>query len=83
MLRSEEYTAIKTHYDQVSRAHFPQSYFAPEDMRFAASDALFPPPELAVVLGVEYETQCRQLCLGPCPTWAEVQTHFRELKELL
>ena len=34
---------------------FEHSYFAPRDMSFASSDALFPPPELARVLGPEYE----------------------------
>jgi len=43
MLRSAEYIAIKTDYDQISRAHFPRSYFFPERMSFARSDALFPP----------------------------------------
>src|ERR1700694_557180 len=47
MLRSAEYTAIKTDYDQISRAHFSKSYFFPEAMSFARSDALFPSSELA------------------------------------
>ncbi len=42
MLRSDEYGAIKADYDQISRTHFPKSYFCPEDMSFARSDALFP-----------------------------------------
>jgi nucleotidyltransferase AbiEii toxin of type IV toxin-antitoxin system len=83
MLASAEYAAIKADYDAVSRAHFSQSYFAPDDMRFAVSDALFPSRELGALLEAEYETQCRQLCLGRYPSWAEVQSRFRELKELL
>lgn len=83
MLRSDEYAAIKADYDEISRAHFARSYFAPQDMSFATSDALFPAGELAASLGREYETQCRQLCLGPYPAWTDVQARFLELKELL
>jgi hypothetical protein len=43
MLKSAEYAAIKADYDQISRSHFSRSYFCPEDMSFAKSDALFPP----------------------------------------
>jgi hypothetical protein len=82
MLRSAEYSAIKTDYDQISRAHFPRSYFFPEGMSFARSDALFPPPELTTI-GPEYEAQCRMLCYGPYPSWAEVQARFVEMRDLL
>jgi len=83
MLRSEEYGAIKADYDQISKTHFPASYFFPEGMRFAGSDALFPPSELAATIGAEYEGQCKMLCYGPYPTWAEVQACFLELRDLL
>jgi len=43
MLKSAEYAAIKADYDQISRTHFSKSYFHPDDMSFARSDALFPP----------------------------------------
>src|SRR6202030_1936606 len=62
MLKSAEYTAIKADYDEISRTHFPRSYFHPEEMNFANSDALFPPAELAKVIGAEYEAQCKMLC---------------------
>jgi hypothetical protein len=52
-------------------------------MSFARSDALFPPAELAEAIGAEYEAQCRVLCYGPHPSWAEVQARFRELRSLL
>jgi hypothetical protein len=52
-------------------------------MSFARSDALFPPPELAVTIGAEYEAQCRQLCYGPYPSWNEVQARFSEIRRLL
>lgn len=83
MLRSDEYAAIKADYDQISRAHFPKSYFFPQQMNFAQSDALFPPPELAAVIGAEYETQCRMLCYGPYPAWADVQARFLNMRDLL
>lgn len=83
MLRSAEYAAIKTDDDQISRSHFSKSYFFPEGMSFAHSDALFPPQELAAVIGPEYATQCRMLCYGPYPSWADVQGRFLQLRDLL
>ena len=83
MLRSDEYEIIKTDYDKISRTHFPKSYFYPNDMRFSRSDALFPPVELAAIIGAEYEAQCRMLCYGPYPSWAEVLARLVELQELL
>lgn len=83
MLKSGEYGAIKADYDQISRVHFPKSYFYPEEMSFATSDALFPPPELAAAIGAEYESQCRMLCYGRFPSWADIQARFLELRELL
>ena len=83
MLQSSEYAAIKADYDRISRAHFPRSYFYPDGMRFSRSDALFPRPDLAAVIGAEYETQCRMLCYGPYPSWVEIQARLLELRELL
>ena len=83
MLDTDEYAAIKADYDSISRAHFAQSYFAPEGMSFAGSDALFPPPELGQTIGREYETQCRQLCFGAFPSWEEVQARFVDLRARL
>jgi hypothetical protein len=83
MLSSAEYAVIKTDYDEVSRRHFPTSYFFPEGMRFAVSDALFPPAELEIVIRNEYETQCRMLCYGPYPPWDEVQSRLLKLREIL
>jgi Nucleotidyl transferase AbiEii toxin, Type IV TA system len=83
MLKSGEYAAIKADYDRISRAHFGRSYFYPEAMRFAESDALFPPPGLAAALGVEYEAQCRMLCYGLFPPWAAVQERLLDLRNLL
>lgn len=83
MLRSDEYASIKLDYDAVSRAHFANSYFEPPNMSFAASDACFPNRDLARALGVEYETQCRQLCFGPYASWEDVCARFEDLKALL
>ncbi|HLZ42568.1 MAG TPA: nucleotidyl transferase AbiEii/AbiGii toxin family protein [Candidatus Sulfotelmatobacter sp.] len=83
MLRSPEYAAIKADYDQISRTHFSKSYFFPEEMSFARSDALFPPPELMTVIGAEYEAQCRMLCYGPYPAWADVQARLLNMRDLL
>lgn len=83
MLRSPEYAAIKKDYDRISRAHFSRSYFPPEGMSFAKSDALFPPQGLAGAIGAEYERQCRLLCYGPYPSWDEIQARFGEFRGLL
>lgn len=83
MLKSDEYAAIKTDYDLISRMHFPNSYYFPEGMRFANSDALFPPDPLAAALGRDYEAQCKQLCYRPYPGWDEVLVRFIQLRDLL
>jgi hypothetical protein len=83
MLKSPEYEQIKEDYDRVSRASFARNYFFPEAMRFAVSDALFPPPELAAVIAPMYEEQGRMLCYGTAPSWAEVQSRLAEIRELL
>ncbi len=83
MLWSKEYGTIKTDYDHISRTAFPKSYFYPEDMRFSLSDALFPPAELATVIGAEYEEQCRLLCYAPYPHWRDVLARFAELRAVL
>jgi hypothetical protein len=83
MLASDEYTAIKADYDRISRAHFSRSYFCPEEMSFARSDALFPSAELSAAISSEYEAQCRLLCYGAYPSWAQIQDGFEQLRHLL
>ncbi len=83
MLKSDEYARIKTDYDRISRTHFPRSYFYPQAMSFAKSDALFPPPALARQIAEEYQSQCRTLCYGPFPTWQQVQDRFKAIQNLL
>lgn len=83
MLASDEYKNIKDDYDAISRAHFARSYFAPDEMNFAGSDALFPSGDLATTIQVEYEAQCRQLCFGSYPPWDGVQARFEELRAFL
>lgn len=83
MLKAAEYAAIKQDYDTISRAHFAKNYFYPAGMSFAKSDALFPPVDLAKVIGVEYEGQSKLLCFGAYPPWDEVQAKFLEIRDLL
>ena len=83
MLKSDEYAAIKADYDRISRAYFEKSYFYPADMRFANSDALFPPEKLSPIIAAAYEEQCKLLCYGPYPSWPELQARFNELRALL
>lgn len=83
MLNSTEYPEIKTDYDRISRASFAKNYSYPPDMRFAASDALFPPTSLAAIIGPAFDAQCRLLCYGPPPSWNDVQARLLELRDLL
>ena len=83
MLKSDEYPAIKSDYDKISRIHFPRSYFHPDEMSFARSDALFPPVDLSAVISAEYDVQCRMLCYGPYPSWAEIQSQLVSHRGLL
>ena len=83
MLKSDEYAAIKKDYDAISRESFPKSYFYPDGMSFAKSDALFPPPDLAKIISVEYEAQCKLLCYGPYPLWKEVQARLLQIRGFL
>jgi hypothetical protein len=83
MLESSEYAAIKADYDRISRAHFARDYVHPEEMSFRRSDALFPPAALAEAIGREYEAQCRLLCYGGYPPWAEVRLRLEEMRGLL
>jgi hypothetical protein len=83
MLKSDEYVAIKTDYDAISREYFARSYFHPEGMSFAKSDALFPAADLSKIISVEYEAQCKLLCYGPYPSWEKVQARLRKIRDLL
>jgi hypothetical protein len=83
MLESDEYGQIKADYDRISREHFPEHYFHPEGMRFANSEAIFPPAELSATLGTQYRGQCELLCYGPFPTWEGVLERFEQLRPLL
>jgi hypothetical protein len=83
MLRDAEYGTIKADYDRVSREHFEKSYVPPPGMTFAQSDALFPPTELGAVIAAGFEAQCRVLCFGPFPSWAEVRARLEGIRELL
>ena len=83
MLKSDEYAAIKQDYDRISRNYFERSYFHPDGMMFANSDALFPPVDLASTIGPAYEEQCRMLCYGPYPSWGVIQSRFLELRAIL
>lgn len=83
MLASEEYTQIREDYEKISLASFPKSYFRPEDMRFANSQALFPFGGLRDMIAREYAAQCRVLCYGAYPTWEDIEACFNGLRSLL
>jgi hypothetical protein len=83
MLRQAEYGTIKSDYDRISRTYFAKSYVPPPGMTFARSEALFPPAELRAILAVEFEKQCRSLCFGRFPSWAEVEACLEAIRPWL
>ena len=83
LLQTDEYARIKDDYERVSLTAFPSSYFRPNDMRFAESDALFPLGDLRSMIATEYAAQCRILCFGDYPYWEEVEQCFNQLRERL
>jgi hypothetical protein len=83
MLRSEEYGVIKADYDRISREFFAKGYVAPRGMSFANSDALFPPDKLRPVLAGALEEQCRVLCFGTAPRWADVEARLISMRDML
>ena len=83
MLQSAEYGEIKQDYDRISRTQFPGSYFYPDQMNFANSDALFAAGDLSAAIGREYTGQCEILCFDSPPSWEIVQARFMELRNLL
>ena len=83
MLGSKEYELIRLDYDEKSRAYFPKSYRPPEGLRFAASDALFPPAELRAQIEPGYKAECRRLFFRPHPPFAEVLERLAGIRHLL
>ncbi len=83
MLASPEYETIRRDYDRISRQHYARDYRPPPELRFRASEALFPTGGLADVLEREYERQCSVLCFRKYPPWAEVLQRLQGLKALL
>ena len=84
MLRSAEYCLHQERLRRDQPCSFPEELFSSrEGMSFTQSNALFPPADLAAAIGAEYEAQCRMLCYGPYPAWADVQARFLNMRDLL
>ena len=83
MLQSEEYGQLKMDYDRITRKYFPDYYCYPEGMVFTKSEAIFPTSEISRLVEPEYERQCKLLCYGSYPSWAEVLARFNELRDML
>ncbi len=80
MLRSAEYQEIKVDYDAKSRQYF-KNYRPPVNLDLSQSVALFPTPEMAEALAVDYERECSNLFYGPYPSFAEVLSGLEEVRE--
>lgn len=83
MLHSDEYALICADYDEKSRAFFPAGHRPPEGLRFAASDALFPPDELRAQIEPDYERECQRLFFRPHPPFDAVLERLRGIRDLL
>lgn len=83
MLSSAEYEQIRLDYDEKSREYFPRSYRPPPNLRFDASDALFPSNELRAAIEPNYEDECRRLFFRPHPPFQDVLRRFESIRSLL
>jgi hypothetical protein len=83
MLESDEYRELRQDHDRISRVHFRGHHAPPAGLRFAGSDALFPPPDLVADIERAYDAQCKLLCYGEHPTWEQVQGRLHALRDRL
>jgi hypothetical protein len=83
MLRTDEYQAIREDYDRNSRTFFPKTYRPPQGLRFARSDALFPPEQLRARIEPDYERECARLFFRPHAPFETVLGRLEGLRELL
>lgn len=83
MLRTAEYQAIREDYDANSREFFPKSYRPPDGLRFAHSDALFPPDDLRALIEPDYDRECERLFFRPHPPFTDVLARLKGLRDLL
>ena len=80
MLQAEEYSLIQQDYDTISRTHFPKSYFFPDEMSFAKSDAIFPPQELESVLRAGIRAAMQSSMLRPVSFMVRITGPLRRNK---
>ncbi len=71
MLRNREFIQICQDYRTLTNEYFSNQVL-PEHMNLSQSSALYPSTELAKTLSDAYEAQCRALCYGTFPGFAEV-----------
>lgn len=83
MVRSPEYGQIKADQDQYRKLYQPEEDAVPKELRFALSDALFPPKELRDKIEPQYERECRRLCWGKIPTFGEVLGRLETVRKFL
>ncbi len=83
MLRSPEYALICADYDEKSRAFLPAVHRPPEGLRFAPSDALFPPDALRAQIEPDYERECQRLFFRPHPPFEAVLERLLSIRDLL
>ena len=80
MLRNQEFIEICQDYRALTNEYFPNQVL-PEHMNLGHSPALYPSNDLAKILKVAYEAQCRALCYGPFPGFTDVLTEFEAIRE--
>jgi len=82
MLNSNEYSMIKNDCHLISQRHFSQTYYPPENLSFANSEALFPTQNVRQMVKEAYKRQCENLCYGDYPSWTQIESRFKELRNL-
>jgi len=84
MLESEEYGTICGQYRELTAKFYPgQVKLLPEGMNLSESSALFPEPELKVMLEAAYVGEADSLCYAEYPSFGDILKDFEGIRPLL
>ncbi len=83
MVKSDEYSHLKSDYDTRSSNPVRRDYRRPEALSFASSEAFYPHEDMRSFLNPIYDAQCRMLFNGPYPSFDSVLGCFEELRGYL
>ncbi len=84
MLESAEYAAICGQHRKLTERFYPgQVKFLPQGMCLSESSALFPEPELKVMLGAAYIREADVLCYGGYPSFEAILHDYEGIRPQL